>query len=196
MIRCPSDPKDSAESGRWLAGKNVGSVALVFHFRVRLALDDLLHDESFGFETELDFWRLKEKEVHRDLLVPQLVHVNNLVACMKCEQQEATWPQYPLHFPEDQGQTLCGEVHSGVESSDSGQRAIRNVQAQHVSLPKGDIRVKLSSLLQHARRQIQPKNRSARITQVTRYVTGAAPHVTHFASSSDLCGKAVEQLLI
>jgi hypothetical protein len=65
-------------------------------------------------------------------------------------------------------------------------------QGQHVSLPKGNVRVQLPSLFYHSRREIQAEDGCASVPQVAGDVIGATAHIAHFATARDLSSETVE----
>lgn len=105
----------SAEESR-LSGKDVGPAALVLHFRgMRFSLDDLFNCKPGGLQELLDGNCLEKEEIHGDVTTPQLVLVKDLVAGVKCQQQEPTGLKDSVHFAENQRKKFLWNIHDGIE---------------------------------------------------------------------------------
>jgi len=178
------------------SGKDICSSAGILDIGIWFPFDYFFDREAGGFEAELDLCRLKKQKIHGDFLSPQFFFSNNLIPGVKPKQQEAIGAQDPVDFLEHHGQRLPGNVYDGIEGGDPRERFVREVEGQHVPFAKGNAGIEPSSLLHHARGEVEAKDGCAGIPQIASHVTGAAPHVAYLASSLSLLGEAVEQLAI
>ena len=108
-------------------------------------------------------------------------------AHMESEKQQTAWLQRPVHFAECKRERSSRDIHNGVKSRNSSQLSSRQIQGQHISFSKRDVRIQPLGLADHFGREIEAEYVCACISQITRDLTGTATDVAYLAAPAGLC---------
>ena len=90
-ISCPGRPSR-------VFGEDVSPPTLVFYTGIWLSLDNLPDLKARRLEETSHLFRTVEDEVDRDLLSPPFVQVQDVIADVKSQEQQAPWSQDSLEF--------------------------------------------------------------------------------------------------
>ena len=168
----------------------------MFHFRIRLPLNDFLDLESRSDEATGHLGRLEQIKIHADRLAPPLVQMDDPFPDVKGQQEEAARPQHAPQPDQHRRQVTGRDVDEGVKGDDASPSSLGCGERLHVPLPELYAGSQTARHLDHDRRQVHTEDRDALLVQVAGDVARSTAQVAHRTGRLHAGGEPVEQLSV
>src|SRR5436309_13632859 len=102
-------------------------------------------------------------------------------AHMEPEKQHTAWLQRPVHLAECKRERSSRDIHNGVKSRNSSQRSSRQIQGQHISFSKRNVRIEPLGLADDIGGETEADYGCACIAEIARVLHWNARDVAYLA---------------